>query len=162
MGSVLNPDTNGKYFDEIRSLMAPDHLLDEADMPNTVIDQYSYLGRSELEVLEALSLDASDLAVSDDTPNVIPSTPAGQKKRQYVWVIQALTAYKLLQPQVISEEVNGELAWKYETYSMEDRRQWLTTQIRPILPQVLNPSEPSDDGKGGADLTQIVSVTPAW
>lgn len=155
MGAVLNPTDHSTYFDEIRSLISPDHLINATNMPDSVIDQFGYLGRAEVAVLRATNLTSADLRPSNNTASLVPSDADELKEREYVWVIQGLTAYYLIQPQVIQES-DDELSWRYEEIDVNQRKRDLVERITDILPSVLIPDEPADTG--GVIGTQIIKT----
>ena len=160
MGAVLNPSTNGKYFDEIRSLISPEHVLDASELSNDLINQFSYLGRAELKVLAAADMSAADLRVTDDTPDVVPTDAVALRNRQLIWKIQALTAHSMLVPQVISETNLGDMV-RLEEFSIEKRREFLEQQIDDVPPKIFSASTSETETTQDSSI-EIVTTNPLW
>ena len=153
MGAILDPTNHSTYFDEIRSLISPDHKISNQRMPDNIINQFGYLGRAETLVLRATNLVSTDLRPSDNNASTVPTDPQQLKKREYVFVIECLTAYFLLTPQRIQQGVGGDLTIRVEEIDINQRRRELAEKISDILPDVLTPDEPSDtDGVIGTHV----------
>ena len=150
---VLDPSTHGTYFDEIRSLVSPDHSLTADMMSNVFIRQWSYLGKAETAVIRSANTTVAALKPTGDDASAVPATDADKRKRELVWVIQALTALDLLEPQILSEtELSDNV--RYEEWSIEERKKELSEEISKILPEVLTPATPT-----GSDGSGVVSVS---
>ena len=159
MAGVLDPTVHPSYFDEIRSLMAPDHILSATQMPNSIIAQYGYLGRAEVIVLRATDETAANLRPpddgDDDNASLVPETLEAQAKREKVYVIECLTALYLLQPQVLQEALDG-MNVRYEEWGIDRQRRELETIISGILPEVLTPSTPATETTD--EIIGVVSI----
>ena len=105
MGAILDPAAHSAYFDEIRAIVDPDHDLDAEDLPDTRIDTFAFLGKAEVAVLRASGMTSAALRPADNTPGVVDTTDATAiRKRELVYVVEALTAYALLSPQIVNEQ----------------------------------------------------------
>lgn len=146
MAGVLDPTVHMSYFDEIRSLMSPDHLLSAEQMPNSVIGQYGYLGRAEVAVLRATNETVQNLRPATDNASAVPdiANTDETRKRELVYVIECLTALYLLQPQVLQENL-ADQSVRYEDWGIDRQRSELETTISGILPEVLVPATPATE-----------------
>ena len=155
MGAILDPTNHSTYFDEIRSLISPDHDIDQKSMPDKVIDQFGYLGRAETAVLRATNLTSADLKPTGNDASAVPTDNALLTKRQFLFVIQALTAYYLLSPQVISTGV-ADMNVTFEKFSIESRKLALAQKIGEILPEVAPEPDTHSGSSGQVVGTQII------
>lgn len=146
MGAILDVTAHSAYFDEIRSIVDPDHDIEADALPNTLIDTFAYLGKAEVAVLRATNMTAAALRPSDNTPGVVDTTDADAiRKRELVYVVELLTAYELLSPQIIDERTE-QLTIRREEWDIERRRRELEDEIVKILPEVLGPAtEPATE-----------------
>ena len=140
MGAVLDPSVHASYFNEIRSLVSPDHSMSAEELPNSVIDQFAYLGKAEVAVLRAADTTSVALRPAADDAATVPTAAAAIRKRQLVYVVECLTAISLLMPQVIAESNLGDSV-TLEQIDKEKRQKELEAEIRPILPAVLSSSD---------------------
>lgn len=140
MGAILDPAAHSAYFDEIRAIVDPDHDLDAEDLPNTRIDTFAFLGKAEVAVLRASGMTSAALRPTDNTPGVVDTTDATAiRKRELVYVVEALTAYALLSPQIVNEQTE-QITVRKEEWDIERRRREIEEEIVKILPEVLGPN----------------------
>ena len=140
MGAILDATEHSAYFDEIRAIVDPDHDLDAEDLPDTLIDTFAFLGKAEVAVLRATNMTAAALRPADNTPGIVDTTdPTAIRKRELVYVVEALTAYSLLSPQIVDERTE-QLTLRKEEWDIERRRREIEEEIVKILPEVLGPN----------------------
>ena len=157
MGAVLDRTVHNSYFDEMRSLVNPNHKIDANLLPNSLIDQFAFLGKAEVAVLRASGMTSAQLRPANDDAAVAldPNNADAVRKRQLVFVIQCLTAMDLLSPQIIQQRILSRTT-EVELWDIEKRRSELEDKIRPILPAVLTPTSDTDPGDGFS--TDIITV----
>ena len=140
MGAILDPTDHSAYFDEIRAIVDPDHRINATALPNSLIDTFAHLGKAEVAVLRATGMTAASLRPSDNTPGVVDTTDTTAiRKRELVYVVEALTACALLSPQIIDERVE-DTGIRKEEWDIERRRREIEDEIVKILPEVLGPA----------------------
>ena len=138
MGAILDPERDTNYFNEIRDLISPDHSLTAEDLSNAKIGQYAFLGRAEVKVLRATNRTSSSFAPNN-------ANPFASEDRDLLYVIQALTAISMLQPQILAEQQFSSRV-NYEEWDIDERRLELEKEVAKILPEVVSKLTGEDDG----------------
>lgn len=149
MGLILDPDMHGKYFDEIRDLISPDHSLTAEDLPNQKIDQYPFLGRAEAQVLEMTGRSAGSFRPDNENPFASPD-------KDELYSIQLRTALSMLEPQVLSEQQFSSRV-TYQEWDLETRKAQLTEAVAAVDPGITVPG--AGVGVGGVIRVERVRGT---